>query len=367
MRFSFKSWVLRAAFSRWDKPCQYEPGYTILLPSPMDMPFLLRLGLEGIRGIDTSNCRQILVVPDGWGDDGGQALREVIDDFDDSRIELVSLRRWDLFWIRRLRPPGSAATHWMLVVNGTRHARCQYAFLHDADAFFLEREGLERQFSQCQERGMWTLGVTPRCDPIFRRQEMDIPGTWELMFSTRWARRQSPYQLKGRRANTPAGESEFDSMLYRQYLDYASGRIGVMNPPPSFVHFNGTIYTYRLYRDGQGSRVVDEFFRLLFLSLLETVVTPDGRRRLLPDVSELALGLHDDHADVGYQSEVCQQQYPVFRRLTSELCDSPSFQGERGDAIKCLLEPFDAHFGWSAESAANLPEPEPELREAGLG
>ena len=57
-------------FSRWWRRCAFEDGYTIVLPSPMDMPFLLRYALEGLAHLNTENCRQILVVPDGCVDDG---------------------------------------------------------------------------------------------------------------------------------------------------------------------------------------------------------------------------------------------------------------------------------------------------------
>ena len=71
MSFDKKALLLKPLFGRWRRGCPFEDGYTILLPSPMDMPFLLRFALEGLLRMDTSNCRQILVVPDGWGDDGG--------------------------------------------------------------------------------------------------------------------------------------------------------------------------------------------------------------------------------------------------------------------------------------------------------
>ena len=154
MSLDLKGIVLKTLFGRWRHPCGFEEGYTILLPSPMDMPFLLRYSLEGLRRIDTSHCRQILVVPDGWGDDGGKALREVVDACDDPRVEFVDLPALDLYVNRRSGSTNGATTHWMMTVNGTDRARCEYAFLHDSDAFFLEADGLERQFRECRERRM---------------------------------------------------------------------------------------------------------------------------------------------------------------------------------------------------------------------
>ena len=76
-----KQLALALVFSRWRRPCAFEDGYTIVLPSPMDMPFLLRYALEGLAHLNTENCRQILVVPDGCVDDRGDALQRVIDVF----------------------------------------------------------------------------------------------------------------------------------------------------------------------------------------------------------------------------------------------------------------------------------------------
>jgi hypothetical protein len=366
MRQKLKALVWALAFSRWDRPCSYEQGYTILLASPMDMPFMLRVGLEGLQHINTESCQQILVVPDGASDDDGAALKEVLDDFDDPRIEMVPLRRRDRFWVRRMHLDYVAGKHWLQIVNGTRHARCEYAFQHDADAFFLERDGLERQYQECRDRRMYTLGVTERWDPFYRRLDMKIPGTWETMYSTRWARSRSPYALKSRPVETPDGINVFDTMLYPQYLDYASGRIGVLQPPPQLVHFNGAIHVYRLFMNRQNERVHDEFFRLLLLSLLEEVLVLSPNKRHLPAVLDLVAGLTDPNSRIRYTSSVCFEQYPIFRRLVHQLCSSPIFVGTRGETIKDCLKPFDEHFDWTEADIDKPDTTKPFLRESGL-
>jgi hypothetical protein len=344
MSFDKKGLVLRLLFGRWRRGCPFEDGYTILLPSPMDMPFLLRYALEGLLRMDTANCKQILIVPDGQGLDRGRALAEVARSFSDPRIELVRLRTLDYKIIRSMKPPGSAATHWMTVVNGTLFARAGHAFLHDADAFFLEPGGLERQYRECRDGGMSTLGVTARTDPEFVRLGYKIPGTWELMFSTRWARSRSPYELKGRQRPTAHGEILFDSMHYPQFIDYPTGKVGVMDRPPRFVHFNGTIFTYRLFRDRRGGAVVDELFRILLLAILEDLVPSADGSRVVPRVDELARGLTEPSAPVTYESKIATQEYPVFRSMIDELCEAPIMQGERATRIRQLIRPFDDHF-----------------------
>jgi hypothetical protein len=361
-----KSLAFSLLLPDWRRVGELQKGYTIILPAPMDMPFLLRLGLEGLRHVDTENCRQILIVPDGWGDDGGAAIRKVASEFDDSRIEVVDLSRRDYWLIRSMRPPGSAATHWMQVVNGTKHARCEYAFLHDADAFFLEEQGLERHYLEACERKMHTLGVTPRWDPFFTELGYSIPGTWELFYSVGWARSRKPYALKGRRLRTPHGWHTFDSMLHPQYLDYASGRIGVTETPPAFVHFNGTIFTYRLYRDSGDRQVRDDFFRILLLALLADVVDPDRTDNSLPRPVDLAKGLTSAETKVCYDSATCTQQFPIFRELLEQLCTTPMFFGMREEKLHRTIAPFDDHFSWNRGCTVAPSGNEPLMRVAGL-
>lgn len=344
MLSALKRLVIESQVADWRGVGELDDGYTILLPSPMDIPFMLRLGLEGILNIDTSRCRQILIIPDGWGTDDGAALKRVAAEFDDPRIEYVDLTRKEYRLIRSMRPPGSAATHWMLVVNGTRRARCEYAFLHDADAFFLDTAGLERQYEEAATRGMHTLGVQDRWDPFYREIGYTIPGTWELMYSVRWARSWKPYEHKGRLLQTPHGKNMFDSMLYPQYRDYESGKVGVMEHPPEFVHFNGTIFSYRLYRDAAGEQVADELFRVLLLSLIQTCLDLPEEDRPLPPPEELSRGLTDADAPVGYRSEKNRIGYGEFRTMVEQMCGASVFAGARAERIRREIEPFDRHF-----------------------
>src|SRR5205823_6100529 len=118
-----------------------------------------------------------------------------------------------------------------------------------ADAFFNERDGLERHYRACRDRGMSALGVTARTDAWFLETGCPrIAATWELMYSVAWALGHGPLAFKPGMWRTPQGLLEFDSLLHPQYLDYATGRIGVMEPPPAFVHFFGVIGAFRAYQ-----------------------------------------------------------------------------------------------------------------------
>ena len=340
-----KALLLNACFGRWGRVAPIEGGFTILLPTPADMPFLLRYALEGLKHLDLAHCPQIIVLGDGCADDS--ALRKVVEEAADPRVEMAAVGTLAHFFVHKMgRTGGGIAnwTHWAMIVEGTRRARGEYVLLHDADAFFLDADGLGRQYRACVDRGMDTLGVTPRTDPVFAEHGRTLPGTWELMFSNRWARRYPPIDHKGRRRGTPVGSIEFDTMLYPQFMDFPNGKVGVLDPPPRLVHFAGAITTYRGFRDRAGAPVVDELFRVLLLAMLEDLVPASNGKRVVPTVDELVRGLSDPSSPVTYESKVAIQEFPIFREMVEDLCESPVMEGERAGRLRELIRPFDDHF-----------------------
>jgi hypothetical protein len=133
-------------------------------------------------------------------------------------------------------------------------------------------------------------------------------------------------------------------MLYPQYLDHPKGTIGVMETPPRFVHFSGAVTTYRFFRYQPSKSVGDEIFRLLSLALLEELIPDADGIRALPTVAELSRGLTDPSAPVTYNSPVASNEYPIFRQMIEDLCESPIIQGSRAETLRELIRPFDEHF-----------------------
>ena len=179
------------------------------------------------------------------------------------------------------------------------------------------------------------------------------------MCSTRWARTRSPHFLKNGWWPTPRGDYEFDSMHHPMYLDYPNGKIRVMEDPPQLVHFNGTIVAFRFYTAGKGK--VDEYFRILLLSMLGEMIPPaDGGRWRLPTLESLERGLTDSDAPISYNSKMAVHQYPIFRSMLEELCESPIFRGERAERLRELVQPWEDYFSAqapvSAEEIAKLPK-----------
>ena len=58
----------------------------------------------------------------------------------------------------------------------------------------------------------------------------------------------------------------------------------------------------------------------------------------------MAQGLDDPSARVTYGSPRATREYPIFRAMIEDLCNSPIFQGPRADRIRTLIHPFDKHY-----------------------
>ena len=347
MLLDAKSVVWRTLFSWWRRSDQpVSNGLSVVIPAPEDLPFLLRLQLENFACIDTAACHQILVVGDGCGSDGGAAIRGLARkaSLDDPRVTFVEQTWRDRLVLPLIRRDGSGV-HWLMFVRSLGRASGAFALMHDADAFFLGRDALQRQYKECVERELYALGMTARSDAFFAQIGYQIPATWELMISTKWIRSRSPYWMKGRTYPTPHGQHTFDTVLYPEYLDYSSGRIALSDMSAEIAHFTATIVEYRRYCNTSGP-FADYLFRILLLSILEEVC-PAGGIRVTPTVDSLYSGLHDGSCHVHYKDDRATQGYAVFRGHMAVLERALVMQGDRATQMRSLLQPFDRHFGYT--------------------
>ena len=350
---------------RSDRPA--SDGLTVIIPAPEDLPFLLRLQLENFACIDTTVCHQILVVGDGCGSDGGAAIRRLVqqESLHDRRLAFVDFTWRDRLLLPIVRRDGSSV-HWLMFVRSLGKANRAFALMHDADAFFLGHDALVKQHTKCSEGGLYALGMTARSDSFFAIIGYEIPATWELMISTSWIRSRSPYWIKGRRYKTPHGEHTFDTVLYPEYLDYPSGRIGLSDMSAEIAHFSATIVEYRRYCKTTGP-FADYLFRILLLSILEELCPNDGCR-VTPSVESLYSGLHDSSRRVHYRDDRATKGYAVFRNQMAVLEGALVMRGDRAKQLRSLLQPFDRHFvGLAREMGDQLGGPARKFRRSGLG
>jgi hypothetical protein len=335
-----KRFALSMVYPGWrDRPSAAE-GYTFIMPAPMDLPFLCYLALAGLRDVDLRNCREILVVPDGWGARDTRALADAIASAGlKNDVRLLPVARRQKLALQVFGHDG--VTHWAQIIESIDAAQTDLIFLHDSDAFFTDAALLESSYRLCRSQGFDTLGVTARWDPAFTGAGMKLPGTWELMFSSRWARAWRPIDHKAGLRNTAQGPIFFDTMLYPQYRDYSQGKVQVRDCN-SFLHLSGTIVTYRAFADAGQRQVGDELFRLLFLSLLREVSPSFRDECMLPSVAELARALRSPNR-VHYRFPAAATKYAEFREFVARLMDAPVFAASRG-TLRALIRPFDEHF-----------------------
>lgn len=348
-------------YGRWPKQQHVDSEhYSVVLACPMDMPFLLKLALEVLAYTTLDRCREILVVPDGSLKDCGKGLKSVIETSHDPRIRYIEPSvRWKM-----LMP--YVHNHPAMMALATEAARCQFAFVHDLDAFLHSENAIEELFDEFRNREMVAMGITPRWDPAFRQMNVTIPGTWELFFDTLWLQRWPRQMVFGRQQRTPAGNTPFDSMLYPQYLEADSGRIGVSHDPPKIVHFNGTVRTFRKYQKRNGKQVTDHLFRLVLLSAIETSIKDAKSKRTTPEPATLVLGLESPDAPVRYNSSVNECGYAEFRYMVEQMCSTPVYVGDRAEVIQEVLNPFDKHFKYENKRVFRAALNEGEVRTSGL-
>ena len=271
--------------------------------------------------MNTPNCRQIVVIPDGWGTDGGREFEAIVARAADPRVELTRLPRAVhalIHGIQKRRSKHGAANwlHWAMIVEGASCSSSEYAFLHDADAFFIDADGLERQYAEAASRGMFTLGVQYRIDPFFAKVGRRLPGTWEMMFSVPWARGHTPYSMKGqwqRHAVRPPpirhhALSPVPRFPVREgRSDGESAEIG------PFSRYDHNVSC--LPRNRSGVSVVDTAFRLLLLSILQELLPPLDGTRILPSPRRIGPRARQLHLTGDLQREPASQGVPRFPAL----------------------------------------------------
>jgi hypothetical protein len=346
--------ALTMLYPRWNAHPVTEEGYTILVPIPMDMPFLLRYALQGLHGQHMEHCKEILVIPDASYPPGQEALKHVIIDSDLPDIRLLPIKKRTLFTLKLLG--GRGIRHWIQILEGVREARTDYIFLHDADAFLIREDLIESRYLTCKEKQLYSLGVTPRWDDVFTVNNLYLPATWELMFSKKWMCQRRPVLHKATRRNARIGRAFFDTMIYPQYRDIRSGKVLVEEEEESFVHFNSVIVNYRQYSACRKMEkpFLDEWFSILFLSLLQELTSEaEDPNHALPSIEELTKGLMDNNQPVHYGSQLAADNWPQFTKMLDQLGKTLSFTDENSFRLKELVAPFEEHL-MARDSVQNI-------------
>lgn len=335
--------VYRLLYPRWRAaPASREPGYSVLLPVPGDLPVFVRIAMEVCGAQDPEHRVETIVVPDTRPDGFDRAFERYARDWPGGPIRVVAPRRAELALARRRRNPH--LNHWLQLVTGLTAARSTHALFHDADLFIDEPDFLRRHYEECRDRGLAVLGLSEAWDDWYRRHGLGhMVSTWEMLVEVEWARAFAPWQHRGHMGEIGGRPVEFDT-TFRPQSRTAPDRIGLARGAPRFVHFNHTIDRYRAFQRARrrGRPWEDRTFRILLVRLLIDVFDDSGWEYEAPPVAELLRGLRDPDAPVTYRFPQAADSYAGFRATLDRLADAELIGTERAEALRAAVAPFDA-------------------------
>ncbi len=331
-----------ARFSEWGPALPEQPGYSLLMPVPGDLPVFLELALAVCQLQDPASRVETLVLPDRMT----PSVRNIV-----SRhraqypgdLRLVPLPQPERTVLPRLRNPSH--NHGVQIITGIRAARGSHVVLHDADLFLLQPDALERHYRATRERDLYVAGVSPVWDGWFAERGWSLVATWEMCAWRGWLRSFPPHMHMGHDAEIYGQSHTFDTTLHPQALTPPE-RIGLLSQDEAIVHFNYVISTYRHFQRSSGT-FTDDNFRLLLIRVFIDLFAQEPCLYEVPPLTELADGLTDPGARVTYEapSPGTRERFAAFRGKLDRILDGPwTPPGER-DRARAALEAFDNYYG----------------------
>jgi len=240
--------LIEYAYSRWStSDCQLSDGYTILLPTPSDLPVFFSLAFEILKNQDLTGLKEVLIIPD-WPSLPFERLgTDIARDSDKLSIRFASLGLKDrLAWTLT---KSITTRHFTQLIRGIDEARTDYAIIHDSDLFLLPVDFLKTQYEACRDRGLAVFGIERR-RRMAREDRDTFVATWEMVLSVRWAKSFRPFMHKGQLSIINGRRQEFDTTHLPQYL--TDVKLIDWTPRHSdFFHFRYVIATYRNFLNGK--------------------------------------------------------------------------------------------------------------------
>jgi len=346
-----KSVFWKMFYSRWNAPVdQLEPGYTLLLMVPGDLPVFLRLAMEVCRRQDPAHLVETLVIPDKLSDGLMDRWRDLRREWPHGSIRLVQLGWLDRQLTNRRNDPHINC--WLQVIRGIEQARSTYALWHDADLFITNRSMLRDLYEHASANNMAFWGIDPQ-SPIFRewyyqRGIRHIVASYEMMMDVAWFRSFKPWEH--RRHVVIDGDVHQVDITYYSQVRTPPQRNGWKRRPDGFIHFSYVIGTYRWFQQAfrKGQPFADKAFKLLLVRLLVDAFDSTDWPYEVPTAEVMAKGLTDASQPVTFLDEQNHEWYPRFRKKLAELLHCDVMDETRRLAVAERIRPFDKHFCWTA-------------------
>jgi len=240
--------LIEYAYSRWsNSDRELSDGYTIILPTPSDLPVFFSLAFEIIKKQDLTDLKEVLIIPDWPSPHFEKLCTDIARNSSNLPIRFAHLRLKDrLAWALS---KGITTRHFTQLVRGIDETRTDYAIIHDSDLFLPPGDFLRTQYEACRDRGLAVFGVQPRRS-MAREDRDTFVATWEMTLSVRWAKSFRPFMHKGQSSVINGRRQEFDTTLLPQYLTDAK-LIDWTPRHGDFFHFTFVIAAYRCFLNGQ--------------------------------------------------------------------------------------------------------------------
>ena len=334
----------RWRLARWPrrKTANPQPGYTVVITVPGDIPAFLEMALNACAGQESTNRIRTVVVPD----QPSEEVRKLVESWRPrwvGPLDLVHIPFPERAFLPRLNNP--YRFYAMQFVAGISEATSTHVLLHDADLLPRTRDLLESQYETAVERNLDCLGVSEAWDSWYKDKGLRVTATWEQLSSVDWLRSFPPYVQVGHDGLLDGEEHTFDVTLHPQALTQ-SGRVDYTARDDDFVHFNFVVSTYRLFQK-HGHGFVDNNFRLLLIRVLAGLFESESAG-VIPTIKELGISLGSTSSTVRYpEPEQGADDYRAFRRKLAPLLDFAWLPEGASPRAREALAPFDEYYRYA--------------------
>ena len=322
--------LIKSIYSKWDNTnTQLNSGYTLLIPTPADLPVFLALALEIVSNQNHTDLKEIVIVPDWPSDAFVNYFKSYLHNILPIPIRFVNINKTDqLAW---QFTKSITTRHFTQIVRGVETITTDYFLLHDSDLFLPPGDFLYQQYLSCTKNDYFVYGLDMRRS-LTRFDRKEFVSTWETTFSTKWFKSFPPYMHKGQITNIKGIRQEFDTTLLPQYLSDEK-HIGWQDRSNEYTHFNYVIASYRNFINKK--RFLPEYsLKLLLIRLLVDVFdNTDWRYYELPDFEDFLNGKHgllelmnDDIKGVKIISD--------FKTKINQIISSNTFSNEKLSLFK---------------------------------
>ena len=350
LRLGLRETYLRTLYGRWpDAPQPPQPGYTLLMPVPPDLPVFFKLAVDVCARQDLSRLHETLVIPDRFDPSFRPVFEQVSGRWPQGRMRLLEPGPVDRL-TRRVIGLEGGRIHWLQIVLAVNATRTTHALLHDVDLFLLDRDFLRTQYEECVERGLGCMGLQTR----WPHPGLDhLMGPWEIVFDLGWMRGHSPFKMCPQNYDFPATAQGTgvrrlwaDSTMLGQFLT-APQRLGIRTGARRFIHFESVLWNYRRLQAATAP-FEDAKLSILLIRLLIDAYDPDANDTYgsVPSIEQLTRGTTDPASRVTYCAAPTRANYSTFRQRMEQLICSPIIEPDKAHRLRAGLAPFDEVFEW---------------------